>query len=233
MAFHFRQFDVEDAHSTMRVGTDAMMLGSWAEPGKAMRILDVGTGCGVLALMMAQKSAATISTIDIDPESVTEAQNNFNRCLWRDRLFAIHQSLRDFALGPGQGCDFIIANPPWFSNSLKSPSDRKNNTRHDQSLSFELLVADVVKILTREGVFILILPAVMAGEFIETARMKGLYLRRRMQVRPKPEAPALRTLMEFSRDECNTPGKITLAIRDETGAFSVEYLALTNGFHNF
>jgi len=234
MAFNFRHFDVEDELSSMRVGTDAMLLGAWADPGKAANILDIGTGCGVLALMMAQKSQATIDAIDIDLPSITEAQFNFNRSPWHDRLVAVQGSLRDFTRNAAQTYGFIISNPPYFSNSRLSPTERKNNTRHDRSLPAEELLREVSGILAGDGSFAMVLPAGLAEGFIAAGIAKGLYMRRRLQVHPKPGAPPLRTLMEFTRMPFDAPDNDdALIILDEKGAYSPEYLALTHEFHNF
>ncbi|MEI6682300.1 MAG: methyltransferase [Bacteroidota bacterium] len=233
MAFIFKQFEVEDRQSTLRVGTDAMLLGSWASPIHATRILDIGTGCGVLALMMAQKSGATIEAIDIDPASVNEARGNFERCPWSDRISAVHETLQHLAAGSMHGYDFIITNPPYFSNLLKSPSQRKNHTRHDLSLTREELVQSVLKILTENGRFALILPAGVAETFIALAGTSGLFLQRRLDVSAKPASPPLRTLMEFGRMDCRPANEPTLSLRDDSGGYMPEYLLLTAEFHYF
>ena len=233
MAFHFRQFDVADDYSTMKIGTDSMLLGAWACPGKARKILDIGTGCGVLALMMAQKSEAIIEAIDIDLLSIIEAQGNFIRSQWFNRLFAIHIPLQVFTENSQPGYDFIISNPPYFSNALKSSSARKNSTRHDQRLSREELIRSVSQILTPEGSFALILPADDAEEFVALCKTNGVYLRRRMTVYPKPAVLPMRTLMEFTKSQCNNMDETELTILDCSGTFSAEYLALTRNFHNF
>ena len=239
MAFHFRQFDVEDERSTQRVGTDAMLLGAWASPPGEGKILDIGTGCGVLALMMAQKTEAIIEAIDIDLSSVNEAHGNFRRSPWHARLFAIHAPLQVFSENAKPNYDFIICNPPYFSNSLKSPSARKNLTRHDQSLSLEELIRCVSKILTPNGSFVLILPAVSCDEFIGSCIKSRMYLKRKLTILPKPALPPIRTLMEFTK----TPSQVgsglrpvtqnDLTILNSSETFSTEYLALTTNFHCF
>ncbi|MEI7662058.1 MAG: methyltransferase [Bacteroidota bacterium] len=233
MAFHFRQFSVEDEQSTLRVGTDVMLLGSWATPQKALRILDIGTGCGVLALMMAQKSNGLIDAIDIDLPSVTEARGNFTRSPWGDRLSAIHESLYGFTGRVVPGYDFIITNPPYFADSLKSPSDRKNIARHDHSLTHEELVRCVRQLLSPGGLFALILPAGAADAFIELCDTGGLILQRRMKVSQKPGSPPLRILMEFSNHGCNCTCEDSMTVRTMPGGFSDAYLALTAPFHQF
>src|SRR5664279_2325982 len=132
MTFRFRQFSVEDDQSTMRIGTDAILLGAWADPSKAERILDIGTGCGVIALMMAQKSNARVDAIDINPESVEQACSNFTNSPWRERLTAFHRSFREHAKTADGAYDIIVTNPPWFTNSLRSNDERRNLARHHE-----------------------------------------------------------------------------------------------------
>lgn len=233
MAFRFRQFTVEDEQSTLRVGTDSMLLGSWANPGNTKKILDIGTGCGVLALMMAQKSEAAIEAIEIDQSSVIEAQNNFLNSPWPARISAIHQSLQTFSSQAVADYDYIITNPPYFTNSLQSPSLRINQTRHDQSLSHVELVRSVNRLLTPEGCFALILPPETNDRFVLICAENGLYPSRRLIVYPKPAGSAKRILTEFKKVRTVRPENSELTILDTSDRFTPEYLALTRCFHNF
>jgi tRNA1Val (adenine37-N6)-methyltransferase len=233
MAFHFRQFTVEDNQSTLRIGTDAMLLGSWANPGTSAKILDVGTGCGVLALMMAQKSDAVIQAIDIDPPSVSEAASNFSNSPWAPRMTAILDSVQTFASKAHADFDFIITNPPYFSNSLRSPSARITAARHDDALSLNELCHVVTLLLAAEGSFAMILPTGSALTAEQTFAEQGLFLSRRMVVYPKPGGPAKRTLMEFTKMKTANSENRVLTIRNAEGIFTPEYLNLTKHFHNF
>ena len=233
MSFHFRQFEVEDKQSTLRVGTDAMLLGAWANPGNPRKILDIGTGCGVLALMMAQKSDAMIDAIEIDPLSVNEARRNFASSPWPERIFAIHTSLQSFSNVATSDYDFILTNPPFFSDSLKSPSVRKNITRHNESLTHMELVRIISYLLSQDGSFALILPAETEDLFLRICQENRLNLLRRTMVFPKPNASPKRALLEFTRCRVTNVKVSELTILDAAGNFTNEYLALTNGFHNF
>ena len=233
MAFHFRQFDVEDERSTLRIGTDAMLLGSWAHPAGSAKILDIGTGCGVLALMMAQKSGAAIEAIDIDPESISEAAGNFACSPWHDRLSAILTPLQYFSAHEVGGYDFIITNPPFFANFLKSPSARKNTARHSDALTHDDLARNVARLLAPGGSFALILPSVVAPSFRLLCEKHGLHLRRSVNVCPRPAGASVRTLMEYARYECTCVVEPPLTLRSPDGSFTREYLALTDPFHNF
>lgn len=233
MAFRFRQFTVEDKQSTLRVGTDAMLLGSWANPGRARKILDIGTGCGVLALMMAQKSRALIDAIDIDKPSVVEAQDNFSKSPWSSRIRAFHGSLQNFSCSSTSGYGFIITNPPYFSNSLKSHSIRANQARHDEHLTLRQLGDQVSRLLSPAGRFAFILPPVQAEMFQMICTGNGLFPSRRMIIFPKPDKPANRILAEFSAKPAQDVYTSDLTILDSSGKYTSEYLALTAGFHNF
>ena len=233
MAFQFKQFSVEDECSTQRVGTDSMLLGAWAAPGNSLRILDIGTGCGVLALMMAQKTNATIDALDIDLPSVDEAIRNFRSSPWPEKLFAFHDSLAHFTSENQPDYDFIITNPPYFVNSLLSASLHKNRARHGQTLSHAELVYLTSCLLAPGGRFTLILPAETTRAFIPLCEKNGLHLHRSMAIHPKPGAPALRLLMEFARSAGDLHEERPLTIRTSSGNYTDEYLALTKSYHNF
>ena len=233
MAFNFRQFVVHDEQSTQRVGTDAMLLGAWVNPGSARKVLDIGTGCGVLALMMAQQSEAQVDAIDVDGPSILEAKQNFLNSPWNSRINAIHASLAELAAPTLPGYDLIITNPPYFSKSLKSPSARKNQARHDDSLSLTELVSTVKKMLTPLGRFALILPADQAARCIPLCLSHTLHLTRRTSVHPKPAAPAKRVLLEFSLSGSTGVNETELNMVDASGKFSYAYLSMTGSFHNF
>jgi len=217
----------------MRVGTDAMLLGAWAQPPQTGRILDIGTGCGVIALMMAQQSSSIVNAIDQDSPSIAEARGNFEQSPWGNRLTAIQSSLHDFASLNAVEYDFIITNPPYFANSLKSPSNRKNVARHDVTLSLEALAEDIQIILSRQGRLAIILPPEPAGRFIFLCEESGIHLVSRMIVFPKPDVPGSRILMEFSRNEEGQTNETELTILDAAGKYSAAYLTLTSAFHKF
>ncbi len=234
MAFRFRQFEVEDESGSQRVGTDAMLLGAWAEPGNALKILDIGTGCGVLALMMTQKTAAFTDAIDIDHASVKEAQANFERSPWHGRLRAIHSSLGEFiSAAEVHTYDFIISNPPFFEKLLRSPFTRRNIARHDHSMTHEHLVMGAATLLAPGGIFAVVLPYGTFNDFTRLCNRSGLYLKRCLAVSPRPSAPPGRILMEFSITGSTLSTAPAMAIRDSSGNFSAEYLALTYPFHFF
>src|SRR5512133_2382473 len=135
--FYFKQFKVEDGRSTMKVGTDAVLLAAIVEIEGAGKILEIGTGSGVIALILAQRSGARIDAIEIDRDSVSQAEENALNSPWKDRIDIIHSSLQEFATQSSNNYDLIITNPPYFSNSLKSSDKKRNISRHNDSLNFE------------------------------------------------------------------------------------------------
>jgi tRNA1Val (adenine37-N6)-methyltransferase len=231
MAFRFKQFIAEDDRSTMRIGTDAILLGSWAEPGQAQSILEIGTGCGVISLMLAQRTNAKIDAIDIDEESVFQAGSNFLQSLWRERLNAICISLQDFIHNSDQKYDLVITNPPFFMGSLPSPDARKNRARHANHLSRQELLAGITTFLNGDGVFLVILPVEEFRKFTTLAETTGLFIRKIMKVRPKPGKPVNRIMGDFGFQDCAVPSMEEIVIRNEDNSFTTEYIAFTDAYY--
>ncbi len=216
----------------MKVGTDAVLLGSWVNPEKSGFILDIGTGTGIIALMMAQKSDAEIDAIDIDLPSVQEANTNFKNTPWNDNLYAIHSSLSDFVRQSKKKYDLIVSNPPYFNNSLKSPSGRKNLSKHISTLTHNDLLLGVKKLISPEGKFAIIIPYDLMNTFKNTALAVGLYCNKRLIIYPTPEKPANRILMEFSMNRQKLLMDDKLIIRNESGNFTEEYKIFTGDFYH-
>jgi tRNA1Val (adenine37-N6)-methyltransferase len=231
MAFRFKQFVVEDDQSSMRIGTDAVLLGAWINPENRSDILDIGTGCGVIALMMAQKCNATITAIDVDEDSVHQASRNFLNSPWKNRMNAVHSSFQEFTRLHSDTFDLIITNPPFFRNSLRSPLNSRNIARHDDQLNTNDLLDGVTRILRIDGKFCLILPADAARLFHEYANEQNLHLVRKLQVSSKPGIKPKRIAMEFS---FSPPGKVIIEeiiIRREDNSFTEAYRQMTRDFY--
>ncbi|MEI6457137.1 MAG: methyltransferase [bacterium] len=233
MAFRFKKFTIEDDQSTLRVGTDAMVLGSWSDPGDAGTILDIGTGCGVLALMMAQKSGSGIDAIDVDQPSVNQAGENFTRSPWSGRLRAIASSLEAYALNSDKSFDFIISNPPFFENQLKSSREKVNVAKHDTGLSLKTLVRSAEKLLSPGGRICLIYPFANQRYFDETILGCGFHISRRMVLIPRQGLPPGRLLTECMRSPAIQENPSEICILGKNGKFSSEYIKLTGDFHDF
>ncbi|MBV2246375.1 MAG: methyltransferase [Lentimicrobium sp.] len=231
MSFTFKQFTVDDSNCPMKVGTDAVLLGAWADFKGAKTLLDIGTGCGILALMAAQRSEAYITAIDVHDEAIQRATLNFLNTLWGKRLNAEVVDFMDFALTDALKYDYIISNPPFFSRSLKAPSPDRNLARHnDNSLPFKHLISGASRLLCKSGRFGLVLPAIQAEPFIVMIKAVGLKVVRRLNVQPYPDAAPNRVLLEFSSiyQPVHTG---ELAIRERSGNYTDSYQKLTRDFY--
>ena len=215
----------------MKVGTDGVLLGSWVQPGNVGHILDIGTGTGLIALMMAQKSNAVIDAIDIDTDATSQAEENFNLSPWADRLNAIPESLQELTSHTSERYDLIISNPPYFMGAHPAPSEARNLARHmDDALSIEELAECVKKLLKPDGRFCVILPFMEGMKFLEYAELHGLYANHLTKVKTKIEKQEKRLMMEFElirkdliEDE--------LVIQEEDMTYTQQYIDLTSDFY--
>lgn len=231
MPFRFKQFVVDDAACPMKVGTDSVLLGAWARLENSPGILDIGTGCGLLALMAAQRSDARITAIDIDPVATASAAANFRISPWDGRLTARCIRLQDFQNEPEAGnFDHIISNPPFFINSLKAPDAERSQARHNDLLPFEDLAFASARLLAPDGRLSMVLPVAEGYLFIDIAAKTRLFLVRKLTVIPKAGKEANRLLLEFARQQM--PMESTeLTIRNESGEYTNEYKKLTSLFY--
>lgn len=186
----------------MKVGTDAVLLGAWASAADATKILDIGCGCGIIALMLAQRSEkAFVYAIDIDKPSVCQAAENIRNSPWPDRLKAEAASLQDFTVNTALRFDLIVSNPPFFNRSLPAPDCRRNQARHTGSLTHDELIRSASSLLLNSGRIALVLPLSEAEYCIKTAQDHDLHLHRKTLVFPKPHSAAKRVLLEFTRQK--------------------------------
>jgi len=202
--FRFKQFTIQQEHAAMKVGTDGVLLGAWAmAPEAESRVLDVGTGTGLIALMITQRNRdVKVDALEIDPSSAMQARENFQDSPWKDRLNCIQDAFQDYAPLCKTRYDQIICNPPFFSGSMKTPSRSKNLARHDDSLSLEELFTGAHLVMKETGLISLILPADKQALVFELIDEHKMHCRRLTLVKPTPEKPTNRILLEFSP----TPG---------------------------
>lgn len=227
--FRFKQFAVLNDRTAMKVGTDGVLLGAWCPVKGARRVLDVGTGCGVIALMVAQNnSEAVITGIDIDEGAIEEASLNFANSPWSERLTATMADFND--LTDSDGYDLIVSNPPYFTDSLLPPDASRTLARHNRSLTYRQLIEGAARLLTRDGILSLISPTDVEGDIIEAATFSNLPVRRITRVIPVEGATPKRTLWLLScRDIPYSEGTLTIAHTD--GSFTQEYVDLTKEFY--
>jgi len=230
MAFLFKQFNIDDDLSAMKVGTDAIILGAWASVDDIKTILDVGTGSGIIALMVAQRSQAIIDALDIDKESIKQAKENFRSSPWPDRLNAIYASLFDYSNNRIDKYDAILSNPPYFLNALKPNSGKRTLARHSDQDSSELFIKSVAQLLSPDGKFSVINPIPEGDLLHEYALKKGLYCNRRTMVIPREDIKANRVLLEFGFEE-KTKLEDTLIIYDSNNKYTSSFKKLTRDFY--
>ncbi len=230
--FRFKQFMVKQDKTAMKVGTDGVLLGSWAGVENPARILDIGTGTGLIALMMAQRyPSATVDAVEIDKDAAGQAAENFRHSAWDDRLSIHHQSLREFAVDRKRDYDLIVSNPPYFSRSMKAPGKGRTLARHDDLLSKEELLQDVVRLLKPEGVFAVILPFGSSAEFISIATGLLLFPQKGLKVRPVPGRPFARILISFSFTAGEFHEDEIIIESGGRHVYSEEYIRLTKDFY--
>ena len=228
--FHFKHFSLCHDRSTMKVGTDAVLLGAWVSLKPDDWVLDVGTGCGVLPLMLAQRGIAKVHAVDLDEASALEAAENFDASQWRDRLFSFHADVRNFTMQCAY--DLIISNPPFFVNSFKCDEGRRNQARHtDTSLTFMELIKAVHRLLKPNGRFVVVLPWRESQEFIPLAKNANLFVHRRENIVPVEGKEPNRVNLEFRYGEPEAIEETDLLIRHADGRFSEAYQARVSDFY--
>jgi len=228
--FEFKQFRIEQHKAAMKVGTDGVLLGAWTPVNDSNRILDVGTGTGLIALMLAQRSAAVIDAVEIDELACEEAKFNFEQSAWSNRLHVYHSDFQIFANLSCEPYDLIVCNPPFFINSLKTSNAALSMARHNDMLSFNQLVFGARKLLCNIGRFCVIIPFSSCVEFRESARLAGLYLRQQTNVIPKSGRVPKRVMLEFTVQP-GYPIENELVVLDENGFYTEKYKTLTAPFY--
>lgn len=241
--FRFKQFSVADDHSSMKVGTDAVLLGAYQGrqctllnegPRTARpRILDIGTGCGVIALMLAQQCAeAHIDAIDVDLPSVQQAAENFRHSPWPERLHAHLSSLQAFQAEP---YDLIVSNPPYFTASLRNADPRRAQARHNDALPLDSLLQHAQRLLAHDGSLSLILPMAEAQRLEALAPAYGLHLSSALLVQNRLDLPPKRRILTFGHHAAGSgraqPTQGTLVLTTPEGARTPAHRALTEAFY--
>lgn len=229
-SFDFKQFSLSNESSAQKVGTDGVLLGGWVSvPDGPCSILDVGTGTGVIALMLAQRCpSARIEGIDTDFLSVEEATANFASSPWPSRVSAIHCRLQDY--NPGGKYDIIVSNPPFFNSSLKAPDARRAAARHDDSLTHGELADAALRLLGDGGILALIYPEEEMLSFASLAESRGLHLSRMCRVSTVTGKKCRRILAEFTLSP-DAPSFETLSIHNGDGSFTEEYIDILKDFY--
>lgn len=203
--FRFKQFTVYHDLCAMKVGIDGVLLGAWAPvPFDASAVLDIGTGCGVIALMIAQRSHAVIDAIDIDQGAYDQARINRDASPWANRLNIHLASLSEYSDNCKRQYDLIVSNPPYFNGSMKAPERARNVARHTDTLNHESLIIISSQLIKKTGSICLILPVTEGMQCVKIAKKNGLSCYQQVVVYPAPDRPSKRLLLQFGWEHRHT-----------------------------
>jgi tRNA1Val (adenine37-N6)-methyltransferase len=229
--FVFKQFKILQDKCAMKVGTDAVLLGSWVNTSNAKTILDIGTGSGIIALMLAQKSDATIDAIDIDKNAFMQATENVSFCKWKERIQIHHISLQQHSASNNHKYDLIVSNPPYFVDSSKALEESRTNARHTDQLPFAHLLNGVLNLLNSNGCFYVILPTKESQVFREMAEEQNLFLTKLTRVITRTDRPEKRLLMQFEFTKKIIEENFITIEKDERHSYTDEYKELTKDYY--
>lgn len=231
--FQFKYFTIVQESSAMKVGTDALLLGSLvAREGSSsyLTALDIGTGTGVISLMLVQRfPELRIDAIDIDAESANEASFNFSRSKWSERLSAVHCSLNEWQ--PTGKYSLIVSNPPFFSSNNPGSDARRAAARHLESLSKAEFVSNSSRLLEDQGELWIIVPFIDNQLWIEEMESKGLYLFKQVNIRGKEDGTYVRSVLSFCFEKKNTSTS-DFVVRKLNGSYTDQYVELTSEYHD-
>ncbi len=216
----------------MKVGTDSVLLGAWAPlPESPGQLLDVGSGNGLLGLMLAQRCpSGDIEAVEVDPGAYVCCVENFEASPWADRLFCYHCSWEEFVADSDGPYDVIISNPPFHPEQVSSHKPARERARREASLPFQSLLEGVDRLLAEQGLFSVVVPFASEGVFTELAAALGLYPQKVLRVRGRAGVPVKRSLMAFGRRRApNTPGE--LVVEESRHRYTSDYKNLTRDFY--
>ncbi|RFS18372.1 tRNA1(Val) (adenine(37)-N6)-methyltransferase [Emticicia sp. C21] len=218
----------------MKVCTDACILGAYADVSNTQKILDIGTGTGLLSLMLAQRSKSTIDAVEIDDDAFAQAKVNIAESAFIDRISLYHQSVQIFSRQYQENTpyDLIISNPPFYQNSLQSPDLQTNKALHATTLTFDELIDAVINLLSVDGKFIVLLPPFEADQLTGVAQKKGLYLWDKLAIQHNPQKAVFRHILSFGRMPVSEYTEDTLVIHPEnSNAYSDKFRQLLSDYY--
>ncbi len=228
--FQFKQFRIDQDRCAMKVCTDSCILGAYAAVTGANKILDIGTGTGLLALMLAQRSNAAIDAVEIDREASEQACQNVLQSPFKDQITVLHTSIQAFSVSTTKQYDLIISNPPFFSNHLKRETLAQNIALHGQSLQLSELAIIASHLMYKAGTFIVMLPVYEMSILEEAASCVKLYPFQKLHILEKQNGRHIRVITSFSFTE--GPSKEdTLYIKNEAGTYSKEFISLLKPYY--
>jgi tRNA1Val (adenine37-N6)-methyltransferase len=216
----------------MKIGTDGVLLGAWTPIENPKSILDIGTGTGIIALMLAQRSnAKQIDALEIDENAYEQATDNFENSPWNDRLFCFHAGLDEFVDNPEDEYDLIVSNPPFYSEDFRSENEQRDIARFQEAMPFEDLIEAADLLLSENGIFSVIIPYKEEERFIELCAEVELFPVKVTRLRGSHKTPIVRSLLAFKRYELAVLVADELVIEINRHEYTDEYIELTNAFY--
>lgn len=230
--FRFKEFEIQQDKTAMKVGTDGVLLGAWTEIKEGVRsVLDIGTGTGLIALQIAQRSdCEIIDALEIEPNAYEQAVTNFENSDWGDRLFCYHASLQEFTEEIEDTYDLIISNPPFYNSTFKELEQNRALARHTQNLTFDELLQGTSKLLSESGSCAFIIPYQEEEKFLEIAQKNNLFPNRITRVKGNVKTPIKRSLLQLSFVK-TTPKTEELSIEIERHQYTKAYMQLVQDFY--
>lgn len=230
--FKFKQFTVYHDKCAMKVGTDGVLLGAWSDVDDAQNILDIGSGSGLVALMLAQRSNAQIEAIDISHNAFVQSTENFSASPWSKRLKAINSSLKDFTSAYAGGkYNLIVSNPPYFDKAAKPAQIERALARHSVEMDMQQLITCSASLLADRGKLCLILPVEQLAPVKSIAAQHNLGISRLTKVYPKPDKPVKRYLVQLERNANETIENDLVIEVGKTHEYSPEFKAMLKDFY--
>jgi tRNA1Val (adenine37-N6)-methyltransferase len=227
--FEFKQFRISQEKASFKVGTDGVLLGACAGIEGVRSILDIGTGTGLIAIMLAQRSDAMIHAIEPDPASFHQCLENVSSCPWKERISVECISLQELATN--DKFDLIVSNPPYFTDSLRNPDPRKSAARHSDHLNTEELLEHVEKLMSDDGRFQVIMPWAEGNLLVARAVDYGLYCNEILKIKPMTTSPVRRVILTFSRQKLKLSESFLTIEHGRRHKFTQEYIDLTSEFY--
>jgi len=234
--FQFKQFTVQQEHCAMKVCTDACLFGAWvankvkSKKSKVESVLDIGTGTGLLSLMIAQQTDGIIDAVEIDETAATQAGQNFAASSWNEKLHIHNSSIQEFHQTTNQLFDLIISNPPFFENDLRSDDTKRNLALHSTALSLEDLLSNISRLLKTDGRFAILLPYHRSEYFELLAISNKYFLLEKVVVKQTPKHDYFRSMMLFGRSNTIATQK-EIIIRQEDGQYTPEFINLLKDYY--
>lgn len=231
--FQFKQFSVNQDQTAMKIGTDGVLLGAWTPiENNPKSVLDIGTGTGIIALMLAQRSdAEQIDALEIDESAYEQSVENFENSPWGDRLFCFHAGLDEFVDDPEDEYDLIVSNPPFYSEEYRSENEQRDLARFQGAMPFEELVEAADLLLSENGIFSVIIPFNEEDRFIELCAEVELFPIKVTRVKGSPNTKIIRSLLAFKRYELAVLTADELVIEISRHEYTPEYISLTKDFY--